>query len=93
MINKNNIKKNKLLYSYDYNKNKYCNIETNQYALTVDKHAKKMQYILRIYKKGKIIKNKNSNYNLEDIKINLKEFHSVSYNPFNSIGRKNINSK
>ena len=78
----NNKKNNKLLFSYDYyNNNK--DKEINQYILTVNKKYKRHQYSLRIFKKGKIVKNNlnknNKNFKLKDLKLNLKEFNTVSF--------------
>ena len=89
-------KKNNLLYSYDFNRNNKKNEkEINQYALTINKNSKKLQYSLRIFKKGKYLKNslKNQNFKLEDIKMDLKELNSISYNPFNLIGRNSFPPK
>ena len=58
--------------------------------MTINKNSKKVQYSLRIFKKGKYVKNslKNKNFKLENLKMDLKEFNSINYNPFNLI-RKN----
>ena len=85
-----NNKKNNLFYSYEFNKNKKNEKEVNQYVLTINKNNNKIQYSLRIFKKGKYIKNtlKNKKFFFEDIKIDSKDINSISYNPFNLI-RKN----
>ncbi len=87
MVNKNK-KNNKLFLSYDINNKKKFIKETNQYTITINKKEKKIKYSLRIFKKGKIFKNTNNDYNLEDVKMNLKELNSIGSNPFNIIGKK-----
>ena len=94
MVNKN--KKNNLLFSYDHNYNKKFTKETNQYALTINKNEKNVGCSLRVFKKGKIAKNKNNknmDYKLENMKIDLKELNTVNYNPFNYINKNEFNSK
>ena len=88
-------KKNNLLYSYDFNKNKNNEKEINQYTLTINKNSKKLQYSLRIFKRGKYMKNSlnTKNFKLEDIKMDLKELNSISYNPFNLIGKNELIKK
>ena len=86
IVNKN--RPNNLLFSYDKDKNKNKK-EIKQFTFTINKKSKKHPYSLRIIKKGKIINNSVNNYNkiLNYKKKNLKELNSISYNPFNLIGK------
>ena len=82
-------RKHKLLYTGDNDNAKNNNTnnilkDINQYCLTINKKAKK--YSIKIYKKGKKLKNilKNKrNVKLENLNLDLKGLISSNCNPFN----------